>query len=370
MKKSQSYILILSTIIMISLTISVSWFRDIESRRIEGERFLFPELGTPTDESSLKMLNNIVTLKIESIKGEFYINKSQEKWTLPSLANFPVSIDKIKRVIVGLSQLETIEPKTKNPELHSELGLNLPTEAGSTATSITLISNDDKILASLIVGKDSKSGRDTRYVRRPGENQTWLAWRNFDLADDAIGWLEDDLFSIARWRVADIKISHIDEPEVFISRANFSEQYFKVQNLKEDELPLNPYVGNQIGAAIEKLPIKNIIKKYTGNKNKLTETVFTTFDGLKIHVTNFEANDSNWVEFSAEFDSRLRRELPEDGPTIVGLPEMPTIEEVKNEVISLNQSFENWSFQFNESKHDLLTTNLKNITKKKEINQD
>ena len=92
-RKSQSYILILSTIIMISLTISVSWFRDIESRRIEGERFLFPELGTPTDESSLKMLNNIVTLKIESIKGEFYINKSQEKWTLPSLANFPVSID-------------------------------------------------------------------------------------------------------------------------------------------------------------------------------------------------------------------------------------------------------------------------------------
>ena len=370
MKKSQSYILILSTIIMISLTISVSWFRDIESRRIEGERFLFPELGTPTDENSLKMLNNIVTLKIESIKGEFYINKSQEKWTLPSLANFPVSIDKIKRVIVGISQLETIEPKTKNPELHSELGLNLPSEAGSTATSITLISNDDNILASLIVGKDSKSGRDTRYVRRPGENQTWLAWRNFDLADDAIGWLEDDLFSIARWRVADIKISHIDEPEVFISRANFSEQYFKVQNLKEDELPLNPYVGNQIGAAIEKLPIKNIIKKYTGNKNKLTETVFTTFDGLKIHVTNFEANDSNWVEFSAEFDSSLRRELPEDGPTIVGLPEMPTIEEVKNEVISLNQSFENWSFQFNESKHELFTTNLKNITKKKEINQD
>ena len=43
---------------------------------------------------------------------------------MPNLANFPVTLDKIKRVIVGVAQLETIEPKTKNPDLHGELGLN------------------------------------------------------------------------------------------------------------------------------------------------------------------------------------------------------------------------------------------------------
>ena len=137
MKKNHSYILIIVTMLLVSLTISVSWFRDIESRRVEGERFLFPELGTPTDANALKMLNDITEVRIESPKETFSIIKNRESWILPDLSNFPVSVDKIKRVIVGLAQLETIEAKTKNTELHGELGLNLPSSDSSPSTSIS-----------------------------------------------------------------------------------------------------------------------------------------------------------------------------------------------------------------------------------------
>ena len=61
--------------------------------------------------------------------------------------HFPVSVDKIKRVIVGLAQLETIEAKTKNPELHGELGLNSPSSKTSPSTSVSLIGNKNHILA-------------------------------------------------------------------------------------------------------------------------------------------------------------------------------------------------------------------------------
>ena len=158
--------------------------------------------------------------------------------------------------------------KTQNPELHGELGLNLPSSDSSPSTSISLIENENNILATLLVGKDSKSGKDTRYVRRPDDQQVWLAWRNFELPNTKIGWLDEDLFSIKRWRVADITISHTNASEVFIARENYAEQYFKIQNLDEGVLPLNPYVGNQIGSSIEKLPIKNIMLNNTNNHEK------------------------------------------------------------------------------------------------------
>ena len=369
MKKSHSYIILIATVILVSLTISVSWFRDIESRRVEGERFLFPELGISTDETALKMLNDIVEVKIEGPNGIFSIISNDKKWILPNLANFPVSVDKIKRVIVGLARLETIEAKTKNPELHGELGLNSPSSKTSPSTSVSLIGNKNHILASLLVGKDSKSGKDTRYVRRPGDNQTWLAWRNFELPNSPIGWLEDNLFSVKRWRVADIKILHASDSEVFIARSDYSEQYFKVQNLKEDELPLNPYVGNQIGSAIEKLPVKNIMLKQKANKKNFIKTEFTTFDGLKITIENFTINNERWVELVAQYDETLRRELPKDGPNIIGLPEMPSIEEVNQEVNLLNQKFSDWIFQFNKSKHQQFTTKFLDITRKKDIEE-
>lgn len=367
MKKTHSYILIFFTVILITITVGVSWFRDLESRRVEGERFLFPELGISTDENALKMLNNITEIRINSSKELFSILRENDNWVIPDLANFPVSVDKIKRVIVGIAQLETIESKTKNSDLHGILGLNDPSSENAPAISVSLIGDENKTLAALYVGKDSKSGKDTRYIRRPDENQTWLAWRNFELPDTKIGWLDDTLFSIARWRVADIKIIHQDEPEVFIKRADYSEQYFKIQNLSNDILPLNPYVGNQIGSAIEKLPVKNVSLKENISISNLVTTEYTTFDGLRIIIDNFVFNDKKWVKFRSEFDKNLRRELPKDGPNIVGLPEMPSMKEVKEESELLNKKVSKWAFQFPKSKHVQFTTSLKDIIKKKDI---
>ena len=369
MKKNHSYILIIVTFLLVSLTVSVSWFRDIESRRIEGERFLFPELGVPTDDNALKMLNDITEVRIESPKEIFSIIKNKESWILPDLANFPVSIDKIKRVIVGLAQLETIEAKTQNPELHGELDLNLPSSDSSPSTSISLIGNENNILATLLVGKDSKSGKDTRYVRRPDAQQTWLAWRNFELPNTKIGWLDEDLFSIGRWRLADIKISHTNDSEVFIARENYAEQYFKIQNLDEGVLPLNPYIGNQIGSSIEKLPIKNIMLKENIHKKDTIVSEYTTFDGLKITIESFIFKDEIWISLHASSDTNLRRELPADGPNIIGLPEMPSFESVVEETQALNEKFSSWVFQFPKSKHVQFRTKLKDIIKIQDLEE-
>ena len=56
MKQSNAYLIIIVTVIFVGITSIVSLYKDSENRRVEGERFLFPELSVSTDVNSLKLL--------------------------------------------------------------------------------------------------------------------------------------------------------------------------------------------------------------------------------------------------------------------------------------------------------------------------
>ena len=368
MKQSNAYLIIIVTLIFVGITFIVSLYKDAENRRVEGERFLFPQLSVSTDENSLKLLNEIAEINIANFDGNFSIIRNEDNWYLPGLANFPVPLDKIKRVIVGVAQLETIEPKTKNPDLHGELGLNEIDNNSNSANKVTLINNDKGEVASILIGNDSKFGKETRYARKPNNNQSWLVWRNFDVPQSQIDWLDETLFTVHRTRIADIVISHADGHEVFIKRENYAEQYFKLQNLDDDTLPINPYVGNQLGSALDNVALVDIrSKEDVSFTDKATTIVYTTFDGLKIIIKNENIKGFNWVSFNASSDINLRRELPKDGPVNVGLPDMDSYEDVEKEVIKLNANFSNWVFALKNEKHLQFYSRLEDLTKKKDV---
>ena len=367
MRQSNAYKIIFVSIMMLAITILVSIYRDSENRRVEGERFLFPNLSVSTDKNSLELLNDIAEIKVINNNNEFIIKRNKDNWFLPNLANYPVPLDKIKRVIVGIAQLETIEPKTKNPALLGELDLNSETSKKNNSSKITLINADNKEIAAILVGKDSKLGNETRYVRKPNNNQSWLVWRNFDVPKNAIDWLDDSLFSVHRGRVADIEITHPDGHFVSIKRDSYAEQYFKIQNLDEDTLPINPYIGNQLGSALDNITVVNINLKSDITFDNAVKIVYTTFDGLKLTINNQTINGVNWISFVANSDISLRRELPKDGPINVGLPEMDTFTKVEEEVIKLNKKLSNWVFTFKNDKHGILKSRIEDLTKKKDL---
>ena len=370
MKQSSAYTIIISSVVFLVITIIVSVYKDSENRRYEGERFLFPKLSVSTDENSLKLLNTISEIKISNFNNNFSIKRDKENWYLPELANYPAPLDKIKKVIVGVAQLETIEPKTKKPNLHGALGLNDTENKINSANFISLINNKNEEVAAILVGNDSKFGKETRYVRKPNDDQSWLVWRNFDVPKSNIDWLNESLFTIERWRIADIEIKHPNNKKVLITRESYAEQYFKLENLDEDTLPMNPYVGNQIGSALEKLPLVNIQLlsdiKFTGNAVII---VYTTFDGLKITIVTDKIDGIDWAKFNIEYDENMRRELPEDGPINVGLPDMKEIQDVKTEVKNLNNKLNKWVFSLKRIKHERFRTHLQDITKKKDLDQ-
>ena len=109
MKQSNAYLIIIVTIIFVGITSIVSLYKDSENRRVEGERFLFPELSVSTDVNSLKSLNEIAEINIATFNENFSIIRNKDNWYLGAMTDWTPRNFKI--------DLETFLPSTTDSEL-------------------------------------------------------------------------------------------------------------------------------------------------------------------------------------------------------------------------------------------------------------
>ncbi len=125
---------------------------------------------------------------------------------------FPARADRVKAMLLGLAGLEAEEPRTALPKWHGALGLVAPEELGR-AVRITLYDRaDGRERAALLVGKRPPAagavlGRGAIYVRRAGENQSWLARGALPLRPQIADWLALDGFDLAPEEIAEVELA-------------------------------------------------------------------------------------------------------------------------------------------------------------------
>src|SRR5581483_81527 len=97
--------------------------------------------------------------------------------------------------------LETRDPKTANPQWYSYIGVDAPDKGGS-GVRITAYDEKGHVLADLIAGKTvdigDPNGSQGLFVRKPGEQQSWLAQSWFTPKSDIADWMDRDVLQIDR----------------------------------------------------------------------------------------------------------------------------------------------------------------------------
>src|SRR5262249_47934205 len=121
-----------------------------------------------------------------------------------------------------------------NPEWHGQLGLGAP-EKGGDATEITLMDASGKPLAAVLVGKGADvvdaMGRGAIYVRKAGDDQTWLA-RGYLMAKPALAdWLNKNIVNVGRERIQEVDVTPTTGAAYVVSRARKDVPEFSVQKL-------------------------------------------------------------------------------------------------------------------------------------------
>jgi hypothetical protein len=365
--------------------------RAVEKSEVAAGK-LFPDLATK--------VNEVTQLDIKKADKEFGFKQTADGWVSPSKGDYPVKLEKVREVLVGLSQLRIVEPKTSKPENYSKIGVEDPGTAkpekpatpdapAPTSNSALVTLKDDKggTVAAAIIGNVKYEGSTPGvYVRKAGDPQSWLTEGRLELPSDFTGWVDPQIVNIPRDRIKEGKITLTDGIVTWVSRTAKSEQNFTVHDVPQGEELMAPNSGDSVGASLAYISMEDVKPvdqiDFTGAKGADAgkpgpSSEFSTFDGMKILVQTWEENlpakdgktgeTRMWAHFIATYDEPAAPKPPEAAageakPAEAG-EKKP--EEVQKEVNEFNAKNAKWAYALPAYKASGFKTTVKSMLKDK-----
>ena len=316
----------------------------------ETRQKLFPEL--------LKSINDAAAIRVERKDGGFTLQRQGDIWGLVDKSGYPVDIEPVRKSLLTLADMETLESKTSNPELYAKLGVEEPTAEGSKATLLTVSNATGQELARLIVGKNYESKNYSAagqcYVRRPGETQSWLATGQLDLKEQGADWLQKKILEVKRDRVRKVEIRHPDQEVVHVERAQPEQSDFSLSNIPEGKELTYATVASTVSAGLEYVNLEDVqpAGSIDFTQDPGPTATFWCFDGLKLTVDCKEQDGKTYARFVAAYEEAPTVVGPEPVPAAEGetkpvdeaKPAKKSAEEVQREIDELNARLSKWTY--------------------------
>jgi hypothetical protein len=236
--------------------------------------------------------------------------RDAEAWVLPDMQDYPVRPEKVRELLVGLTELRLTERRTNDAAMLDRLGLEDPAAANSTAAMLRVLDSKGDPIAELVVGRRRMRTQggvpESVYVRRPAETQAWLAEGRLPLDADPQLWIDRDIANIARERVLKVEATRLGEPALVLTRGEGPDGVLTVTAPAQTP-PLEEGSVDEVGRAFEFLTLTEVRKEAAVPGQPLGETRFTLTDNLAITVSGYQDGETTWVRFAAAGDDEAAR---------------------------------------------------------------
>ena len=294
MQKRSFLLLAAATIVMVAASVYALAIGDRAVSPAAVNQRAFPDLAAHLgDLAWMRLTHGATTTDFNLIAG---------RWVVVEKGNYPAAADKVRRLLLGLADLTLVEPKTERPALFARLGLDDPSHGNSTL--VALQDRTGKTVARLIIGKTAEDrlggGTGAVYVRRPGENRTWLARGSLDLPASIDGWLDRRIVDIADSRVASVTLTGGDGAAVVLQRAAAGGKFAVADAPADTKFKDDAALAAPAGALAD-LDLDDVkpSAELPVPPSGVATASFTTFDGLTINVRLFAHGKADWIALSA-----------------------------------------------------------------------
>jgi len=349
----------------------------------EAGKLLFPDLKAH--------VNDITQIELAQGDKVFHVVLSDKGWQIKEKHDYAADVSKIKQVVLSISDLTTIEPKTKKADRYAVLGVS-DVKANSSSSQIRLLNKEGKELAGLIVGKQestslSGKGIDSVFVRRIGDPQSWLARGEVHLDAKASQWLVTKLFDIGHKRIQKVVLTSPENKSVTIEKNDRTAQDFTLLAIPKNKTIESSSEINAIADAISNIVIRDVDsqsdEKAPSFEKDVYHATFIAFDGLQLDVDTVKLHGKHFAKFSAKFVPALRKEEPnedkakqdtkEKGSATPasphGTPPKPaalqSADATIKEAQDLNAKFNGWIFEISSTKADSMRKTMADLVKDK-----
>ncbi len=291
--------LVLATIVSLGLAAYAVANRDLPVARTRLDTPFLPDLAG--------RVADVARITVRTADTSMTARRTEEGWVLEEKGDYPVELDKVRELVLGLAQMRLVEPKTRDPERLARLELEPVDSEGAKSREIILADAAGTILAEVVVGKRKFSlygpGKSGSYVRRADEDQAWLADRALDVPEEPLDWFDRTILSLPRDEVAEVVLRPGTAEEVRIERTGAESDAFALATVpagREPDASKPPMLAGTLGSI-------TMLDLAAAEERPLPEDAavarFTSFDGLRIEarigVFGEEEDADYWIAFTA-----------------------------------------------------------------------
>ncbi len=303
------------------------------------------ELGKLFPDFADKMAE-VSTVNIRSASGEINVQQLDKKWVLTEKDSYPIQVEKIKALLLALSDLEKIEAATSKAELYTRVNVEDVTAKEAKSVQVTAKNASGQSLLSIIIGMSKPAkGDSTRreiFVRIPDDKQSWRVLGALSIDRTAIDWLDTILVDDNADDIQAVDIKNAAESIQFAKPAKGSE--FELAALPVGATLKKEANLNLIAALTSNLTFDDVLKaeKVDFNATPIQAT-FKRFDGVNIEMTVVKKEKLYYAKFAASFTAPAKETKTDAKPEELKAAE-EAIKKSQEFVETFNAKVKGWAY--------------------------
>ena len=227
-------------------------------------------------------------------------------WVSPEKDGYPIDARHIRALIVGMSDMRLVEAKTTREDRFARLEVEDSAVEGAKSRLVRLeTAEGGEPLVEIIVGKTR--GRFTggveggTYIRRPGEQQAWLASGRIEVKSKLHDWLQTDIMHLPSDSIARVEMAALGEQPGFVLARPDADGDYSLEGLPEGQV-VEPSQASRVASGLSFLSFDDVAPRARfALPAERRRGVFTTRDGVEVTVQMAPIEDESWALFSARF---------------------------------------------------------------------
>lgn len=315
---------------LLALSVLSIWYFSLDDqRRTEGISdydLVFPDL--------IEQINDVREIRVRSFQNSVSLTLQDTVWQVSKFDNYPAQPSTVSNFLIGFAQMRKIEPKTSDSDKFAALDLAGIEIESSLSVQVDLLTQDKRMLASLLVGKRRQSVRSVLltelHVREPHADQTWLVESGLTIPVQAIDWIHTEILNLDE-QVDQVTIESLTNQPIKVRRDPQERENFLLEDIPESHKIRYQFRLNEIGGIFRRLIFEDV-KRVSDWESSITVTARTT-DNLLVSAEFGNGELINFVSLTAQ---AMENSTPE----------------VVKKAESLNKIWSGWKYQVSDVRRE------------------
>lgn len=298
---------------------------------------------------------DVAKITITSSENSFSLTQNDDgEWTAPDRDDYPIAPAKIRDLIVTMTDMKLVEPKTARSDRFARLEVEDVDQPEAKSKSVRLEADDGTVIAETIIGKTRyrmTAGEDYgTYIRPTGQDRAWLANGQLRLDTELTDWLAKDVVDIESDDVKRIEIARHDKDPYHAERTD-KDAAFAFNEVPEGQT-IDDASANSLASLLASVKLEDVKRRDNVEMPAERHAVkVETFGGVQVKLDIAEIDDKSWTVVSATYVGEATDENAEEA------------EAAKALVDEINTRTEGWAFQIADHVANRLTKPIDDFLK-------